>query len=151
MAFLSSSALSACDAGRPVVRVPTVISYEAHGCYGSCPIYRVTVARDGSGRFVGREHVAVRGERAFRISPAQFMAFAAHVAPLRPKQGAIPRDPAECNRGDGPTYVVTWESEDGDRQSFCLGDHGEVPPSGYSLITTAPALLPVRDWIGRES
>ena len=65
------------------------ISYETGPCFGACPVFRVTVNSDGSGTFEGRRFTAVTGERGFRVTPAQYRAFADQLAPLRPASGTM--------------------------------------------------------------
>ncbi len=44
---------------------------ERTGCYGECPIYRLTIATDGSVVYVGTRWVKVIGRREYGISTAQ--------------------------------------------------------------------------------
>ncbi|NWO68033.1 DUF6438 domain-containing protein, partial [Escherichia coli] len=71
------------------------IRYETGACFGRCPIYAVTVRPDGSGVFEGKRFTAVTGERAFKLSRAQYDAFAAKLAPYRPESGQVRYAPGE--------------------------------------------------------
>jgi hypothetical protein len=44
---------------------------ERTGCYGECPVYRLTVSTDGSVVYVGTRWVKVVGRREYKLSPAQ--------------------------------------------------------------------------------
>jgi hypothetical protein len=44
---------------------------ERTGCYGECPVYRLTVASDGTVVYVGTRWVKVLGRREYKLSPAQ--------------------------------------------------------------------------------
>jgi hypothetical protein len=44
---------------------------ERTGCYGECPVYRLTVSTDGSVVYVGTRWVKVLGRRESKLSPAQ--------------------------------------------------------------------------------
>jgi hypothetical protein len=44
---------------------------ERTGCYGECPVYRLTVSTDGSVVYVGTRWVKVVGRREYRLSAAQ--------------------------------------------------------------------------------
>ena len=44
---------------------------ERTGCYGECPIYRLTVSTDGNVVYVGTRWVKVLGRREYQLSPAQ--------------------------------------------------------------------------------
>jgi len=114
--------------GEPRVREPVSITFDHSACYGFCPDYKATIFADGRGLFTGRDHVKVRGTRAFAFSPAQFRALAAAVEPLRPERGSIPRNPmTECNVMDGSSMTLTWTGANGASQSVCLGSHKELP------------------------
>lgn len=108
--------LAALAAAQPVPAAAQVtsISYETTACFGYCPIYRVTVSADGSGLFEGRRFSAFQGQRRFRITPAQFRAFAARLGPARPARGDIVYDRGTSCQGAGPpptdhpSIIVTW-------------------------------------------
>src|SRR5512139_4200220 len=100
---------------------PQRISYETGPCFGACPVYRVTVSADGEGQFEGKRFTAVQGQREFRVSPDEYRAFAAALAPLRPAGGAVRYDgPPRCKRmaTDLPSVTVTWHGSDGAEQSL---------------------------------
>lgn len=44
------------------------INLERTGCYGSCPIYAVTIHNDGSVIFQGKGNVKIEGERRSKVS-----------------------------------------------------------------------------------
>jgi len=48
------------------------ITLERTWCNGTCPIYTVTVRRDGTVTYDGEEYVKVRGHRSRKISTEQF-------------------------------------------------------------------------------
>lgn len=133
-----------------VVRDPVAISYESHGCYGSCPVYRVTVRSDGSADYVGRDHVLVRGKRRLHMGADRFRRLADYLAPIKPARGSIPSAGVECNVNDGPTRSVQWVGADGARQGLCAGSHNELPDPNltYERLNKAPALLPIEGLVG---
>jgi hypothetical protein len=49
---------------------PSSIEVERRGCRGTCPVYQVTILRDGRVRFTGSRHVALVGLGTRRISRA---------------------------------------------------------------------------------
>jgi len=128
------------------------ISYQLGPCFGSCAGYRFTVNADGSGLFEGESGTALRGRHPFRITPAQFRAFAAFLAPIRPARGdASYDDPAHCGRliTDQATAVVTWRPVGGRPQQL-LFYYGCVDPRNARVterLGRAPGLLPIRDFI----
>ena len=149
--LLIASQIVACDFQGAIVDAPATIRYEAGGCYGTCPIFSVTVFANGTGIFVGREHVRVIGERRFRLSREALQAFANYVEPLRPASGSIPRSArTECNVGDGPAPTIVWTGADGSSQSFCLGSHDEVPEPqlAFERLNKVVDLLPIGQFVG---
>lgn len=77
-AFMISFLLFACvglwSSGQASVQqdIPadTVITLERTGCFGSCPIYKLTIVADGSVAFEGRDYVRSR-KMAGRITREQ--------------------------------------------------------------------------------
>ena len=130
------------------------ITFETGPCFGFCPIYRVTVRADGTGTYEGIRHVAVRGQRRFRLSPAQYRAFARHLEPIRPARGSIrySTDAALCGRvmTDMPSAEVIWQ-RGRTRQSlyFYYGCQRQRPIG--ERLQHAPALLPIGAWIARPA
>jgi Domain of unknown function (DUF6438) len=58
-----------------VAQTPTssdlVVSLERTACFGTCPVYQLTVYGDGRVVYDGQAFVAVRGKRTAQISPEQ--------------------------------------------------------------------------------
>ena len=48
-----------------------VATLERTGCYGECPVYRLTVSNDGSVVYVGTRWVKVLGRQVYKLSEAQ--------------------------------------------------------------------------------
>ena len=128
------------------------ISYEAGPCFGACPVYRVTVSADGSGRFEGRRYTAASGERAFAVTPQQFAAFARQLAPLRPAEGERRYSGEACAMmaTDLPSTEVVWTDADGSRRTlyFYHGCDMERNRAIAERLEAAPRLLPIRELIG---
>jgi hypothetical protein len=129
------------------------ISYETGPCFGACPVFRVSVGPDGSGTFEGRQNTAVTGERRFRITPAQYRAFAEHLAPLRPAEGSVRLSGEACRQTatDMPSAEVTWFSQIGNSQNyyFYYGCDMEKNQAIAERLRRAPTLLPIGEMIGR--
>ena len=139
--------------GPEAIEAPT-ITLETGPCFGACPVYSVTVRPDGNGTFVGHRFTAVTGERAFRITPDQYRAFAAHVAPLRPAHGEVRLSGENCRQmaTDLPSAEVTWQVPGGERRAyyFYYGCDMERNRSIAQRLSAAPALLPIQSMIGRD-
>ena len=152
---LASLALAACTtvAAAPAGGIES-ISYETGQCFGACPVYRVTVDRDGRGVFEGRRFTAFTGERRFTVSPAQFRAFARHLAPLRPARGDVNYSGEACTQTatDLPSAQVDWRAAGGGEQHlyFYYGCDMERNRAIAERLRSAPDLLPIGELIHRR-
>ena len=67
-------ALAACAPRRPAtadVSSPTpVVTLERTPCFGTCPVYTVSISASGTVRFLGRNHVSKEGEATAEIPRA---------------------------------------------------------------------------------
>jgi hypothetical protein len=78
---LSSSPIALSPAVSPVIppiavaQTPTysdlVVSLERTACFGTCPVYQLTIYGDGRVVYDGKAFVAVQGQRTAQISPEQ--------------------------------------------------------------------------------
>jgi hypothetical protein len=127
------------------------VSYETGPCFGACPVYRVTVNRDGQGLFEGRRFTAVTGERRFSVTPAQFRAFVARLAPLRPASGErrYAGEACETMATDLPSAEITWRAADLQSLYFYFGCDMERNRAIAERLRSAPDLLPIAGMIGR--
>jgi hypothetical protein len=153
LALLASGCMTTAGE-RPIAIESDSIRYETGPCFGACPVFSVSVSPDGTGTFDGRQHTAVQGRRSFRISPTQYRAFSAHLAPLRPAEGSVRMSGEACRQmaTDLPSAEVTWFSQIGNSQSyyFYYGCDMERNRAIAERLRSAPALLPIREMIGRE-
>ena len=126
------------------------ITYETGPCFGACPVYRVTVNRDGEGLFEGRRFTAVAGERRFPVTPEQFRAFAAHLAPLRPASGErrYAGEACETMATDLPSAEVIWRAADRQSLYFYYGCDMERNRAIAERLSAAPDLLPIAEFVG---
>lgn len=157
---LAALALAGCahrDIGGPVPIETDSITYETGPCFGACPVYSVTVRPDGTGTFEGKRFTAVSGTRAFRITPAQYRAFAERLAPYRPAQAEKRYSPGEpgCEHAatDLPSVDVTWTRAIGDSRHlyYYFGcRHGIDRPEDpiAEALGSAPEALPIEALIG---
>jgi hypothetical protein len=107
----------------PVAIESDTIRYETAMCFGACPVYSVTLRPDGTGVFEGKRFTTVTGTREFKLSRAEYDAFAAKIAPYRPESGTIlytPANKAHCAQvaTDLPGVDVTWTRAIGDSQTL---------------------------------
>lgn len=124
------------------------ITYEAGPCFGSCPVYSFTVRPDGSGSFTGKRFTAVTGKRSFQLTPAEYDAFAAALAPYRPARGTTRRyshgEPG-CEQAatDMPGTEIRWRADDDTATLYYyFGCDGEANRAMADAIGNAPDLIP---------
>jgi hypothetical protein len=55
---------------------PVRITLERTSCFGTCPVYTVTMRSDGSVSYEGTQHVRVPGKHSWKIDPAAVLALA---------------------------------------------------------------------------
>jgi hypothetical protein len=129
------------------------ITYETGPCFGTCPVYTVTVNSDGIGLFVGTRHTTVTGNRSFTVTPAQYAQYVNHLAPVRPASGIVRRDaPPNCTgpmTTDLPSTDVKWTGADGQQQELYVY-HGCRFADSVAVIQRlqdAPGLLPIGSFI----
>jgi len=150
--------LAACTTATPVVPpMPLAeITYETEPCYGTCPVYSVTVGnRGGTGTFEGRQHTATRGTLSFAVQPAEFNAFYLALADAR---AADPRayapGGANCRQQvtDHPGVTVTFREGSAAPRVFRYS-FGCRDPQNARLaadLRRAPTLLPLAAMIGKR-
>ena len=149
LAFALWAVASSAPAKAPGTPIQT-ITYETGPCFGRCPVYRVTIDSDGSGRFEGIRFTAVRGVRRFRASPAQYQAFARQLEPVRPARGSVRYQGSACHSEmtDMPSTEVTWRSRRGTQSLyFYHGCDRQLNRALAERLNAAPGLLPIGDFI----
>lgn len=132
---------------------PETVTFEETACFGSCPIFSITLHADGSGTFTGTRFVAAKGEHKFTATPQQVKAFLARIEPFRPR-GVVEYGYNNCSvpvRTDSPSVRVTWEADGGaDGLSWYLGcaepKVEKIRPDLYG----AWKLLPLDDLVGTK-
>lgn len=130
------------------------IRYETSPCFGTCPVYVVTVRPDGSGTFEGKRFTAVTGTRAFTASPGAVRRFAAALAPYRPASGErlYPQGTALCGEervSDMPGVDVRWTAPDGAGQhiEFDFGCDLAGKAAMRDALRRAPDALPIAAFV----
>ena len=152
-------ALSACATTRTAPPVaapaqPTRITYDTSACFGTCPVYSVTVdTGSGVGEFIGTQGTAASGITRFQATPVQARAFGDAVAELRTVdgEGIVPGSP-RCGTlaSDMPGVTVTWQA--GGERTVKRVDYGcfdQANKALFARLRSAPGLLPIAALIGK--
>lgn len=79
IALISAASASCLVAGIADSGQITEITVERTACYGTCPVYKVTLRSDGTVSYEGKEFVKAKGRRSGRISPVDFQQLARQV------------------------------------------------------------------------
>ncbi|SEM47816.1 hypothetical protein SAMN05192583_0345 [Sphingomonas gellani] len=147
-----AGALAGCAHHR-VPRGGETISYATAMCFGTCPVYTVTVGPDGQGVFNGEKFTAVAGERRFQATPEQVRAFTAALAKVRTEgdREITPGKPGCTDFAtDMPGATVRWQGAGGvSSLTFnygCARDNRQIADA----LRAAPGLLPIGDLVGKR-
>ena len=131
----------------------TVVSLERTPCFGTCPVYAVTISGNGLVRFTGTRHTAHLGEATAEIPPERVDSL---VAALRAGgyfgfADAYVLDAPACGRysTDSPT-VITSVTDGGARKEI-RHDYGcsDAPPALNALERRIDEVAGSARWTGR--
>jgi hypothetical protein len=129
------------------------ITYQTGACFGTCPVYTVTVHANGQGLFTGTAHTTVTGPHPFTVTPAQYQAFVNQLAPIRPASGIVRYDhtPTPCTHmaTDMPSVDVKWHTFGNQQQElyYYYGCFFTGSPALGQRLSAAPNLLPIGSFI----
>src|SRR5690349_3330067 len=160
LALTAAASLSGCTRGEAPKPIPVEsdsITYETGPCFGRCPVWTVTIRADGTGIFTGKNFTAVQGERAFKLRPADYQAFAARLQPYRPASGERRYSHGEkgCEQAvtDMPSVNIRWTRAIGDSQGlyYYFGCNSEANAPIADALGNAPDVLPgLEEMIGER-
>jgi hypothetical protein len=153
---IGAIALAACaTSAAPVANVAPPGSHEViatiarGGCYGTCPIYKLTVYRDGTVEYTGDNFVKVKGPARGRVGPEVIAAIDrlfhdAHYFELADAY-------TERDRTDNPTTIT--EYRDGGRTKTITHYRGDdhTPEILTNVEDALDALVHVEQFIGTET
>jgi uncharacterized protein DUF6438 len=142
VALADSSVPNAGGASAPVV------SLERTACYGRCPIYKVTVLRDGTVLWEGERFVKTVGKATAKLPPA---ALAQLADAFKTADFFALHDKYESyDVTDHPSAVTTFD--DGKRKKTVRHYHGDrsAPKAVYELEDAVDRIVGTAKWIGRE-
>ena len=139
--------VSGVRAEEPIIR----ITLERTPCFGSCPVYTVTVHRSGRVVFSGKEHVRMKGVRSGRISAA---AFATLVKKIDEINFFSLRDRYDGKNPDGTGVTVTdlptrKTSVTRGKRTKTVENYFRGPPGLDELEKLIDELAKTGRWIGQ--
>lgn len=143
-------------AGAPQAIEGEAIRYATGACFGTCPVYAVTIRPDGSGTFEGERFTAVTGTRPFQATPDAYRRFAAVLAPYKPEDAERRYEPGSALCGtamvsDMPSVDVAWAEASGaaHRLHYYYGC-GTANRAMAEALRKAPESLPIAEFIGKR-
>lgn len=152
-----AAAPGAAGPGAPVPIERESVTYSTQPCFGFCPVYSVTMTPEGEGRFEGRRHTAVTGERRFTVDRETAERFIEHLGAVKPAEGdrRIEMQSTDCGIAptDMPSIDVRWEANTGAAPQslhLYLGCRSPEAERVRAVLTAAPALLPIEGLIGKR-
>jgi hypothetical protein len=125
-----------------------MVTLERTACYGRCPIYKVTVLRDGTVLWEGERFVKTVGKATAKLPAAAQaqLADAFKAADFFALQDKYER----YDITDHPSAIVSLD--DGKRRKTVRHYHGDssAPKALYALEDSLDRIIGTSKWIGRE-
>lgn len=154
---LAALLLTSCaGSASPQPIVPSRIEIAETGCFGTCPVYEVSIDKAGGVAYNGRQYVAVLGEKTLMRSPSSYDEVARLLEewrPIRPGATSVGFGsgtklfPCDDYATDGGEFVITWFGTGHPRR--LVVDRGCRSPQMATFKTKvreALALLPSKEW-----
>lgn len=152
-AMALAGGLAACAHDRAPPRGGETISYSTSMCFGTCPVYTVTLGPDGQGIFNGERFTAVTGERRFQATPEQVRAVTAALAKIRPDgdREIVPGKP-DCGdfATDMPGATVRWQGAGGTSSLQFNYGCGMKNRKVADTLRAVPDMLPIGDLVAKR-
>lgn len=143
--FVAALGLAGCAHRERSAPTDFHITLERGPCFGTCPVYRVMVASDGTVTYDGRRFVAVTGRQTRRIAPAK--ARALYDAFIDAKFFAL-ADSYRAHATDLPTKTLTLNTH---ARAKTVVDYGGrmvgMPKSVSDLEALVDETASTQDWI----
>lgn len=120
-------------------------SLQRTACFGSCPIYKISVFRDGAIEWEGAQYVKILGKVAARATPAQIQQLRAAFA----KAGfSMMRASYEQEMvTDQPSMIVEYADGANVKTVRHYGGDSNAPPSLSELESSIDTILNTEQWI----
>ncbi len=149
--LLLSASVALADSSVPPTAAgasPVLATLQRTACYGRCPIYKVTVLRDGTVRWEGERFVKTTGAATAKLSASALAELAKAFA--RADFFALADKYTRYDVTDGPSAIVSFD--DGKRKKTIEHYHGDTsaPPALEELESTLDRVIGTGRWIGRE-
>lgn len=132
------------------------ITLQRMGCYGTCPVYSVTIESNGSVLFQGDNYVRHKGKArsTVRAKSWQFLISAFRQVGFFRFQDRYDtkKDGCKATTLDAPSLVITVDSSQGEKKvSYNLGCQGPKDVASlYWLADTIDIVSDSQQWVGSQ-
>ena len=122
-----------------------VVTLERTACFGTCPIYKLTISGDGTVIYEGKDFVQVKGEQTASLSPAQIEDL---VSAFEQAQFFTLTDYIDKDRTDSPS-VITSMTLNGKTKTVnhYYGDNS-APQALFDLESKIDEITNSKQWTG---
>jgi hypothetical protein len=150
VALLALSSIAVADSSVPKEGGGSapMLSLERTACYGRCPIYTVTVLRDGTVQWEGRRFVKTVGKATGKLAPGALAAIADEMK--RADFFAFHDKYTSYDVTDHPSAIITYA--DAAKKKTVQHYHGDrsAPEKLSQLEERLDELIGTGKWIGRD-
>ena len=143
----ASSALADSSVPQAAGKSGVLVSLERTACYGTCPIYTVTVLGDGTVLWEGRRFVKVTGKAKAKLSEAKLTAL--EDAFKEADFFSLADTYVQYDMTDQPSAITQFD--DGKRKKSIRHYHGDrrAPPALSELENKIDQIIGTVRWISR--
>jgi hypothetical protein len=144
-------ASAATDTAAPTTPAITLVSLERKPCFGTCPVYVVTIASDGAMVFEGRKYVDSMGTKNTKLDAARVKAIHALIADHQffALDDKYAYGEANCRTyaSDAPVVITTVTTKDKVKRVEHDGGCADTPPRLRDLEQRIDSLADVARFI----
>jgi Domain of unknown function (DUF6438) len=130
-----------------------VATLERSPCFGTCPVYQVSILHDGTVRFIGKQHVKQQGNATASVSPGAVDSLAAELESAGYFELADDYvvDAPACGRYATDSPIVTTSLTTNGRTKRIRHDYGcsGAPPGLHRLEQRIDEVAGASRWTGR--
>jgi hypothetical protein len=147
----TSTAPVAPQSSRPIGPHELLASLERTPCFGWCPVYKVTIFRDGLVEYEGKEYVKIQGRATGHLSAEQLDALDAQF--LDSSFLGFDDSYVRSQTSDEPSAYTTYSFEGTLPKTVrhYLARDCPVPPALSDLEHAIDRLVKIEQWIGTDA
>jgi hypothetical protein len=154
--------LAACDAGRspappaphniavaPPVSHEVMATLERTACYGWCPVYTLTIHRDGRVEYHGEEFVKQRGSAAAELTPGQIDELDRAFATAQ--YFSLGSDYTHEDATDASSAITSYRKDGRDKKIAHYHGDEHAPDALTTLENAIDSIVGTERWIGTRA